>query len=69
MNEGYVIEGGCSYYCSIQCLNQDMSDLEYNELYNNGNSETYWTEWDVKSDAEYQLINGTLTKIKHWKLK
>jgi hypothetical protein len=62
MNEGYVIEGGESYYCSIQCLNQDISDKEYYDLFDDGNSETYWTQWE--DDYKFELINGTLTEIK-----
>jgi hypothetical protein len=61
MNEGYVIENGESYYCSIQCLNQDISDKEYYDLFDDGNGETYWTQWE--DDYEFELINNILTKI------
>lgn len=45
MDKGYCIEDGQEYYCSDDCLRQNMTDEEYNKLYDNGNGDTYWTEW------------------------
>lgn len=42
---GYVIENGLEYYCSDECLHKNYSDEEWKELYNNGESDSYWTSW------------------------
>ncbi|MBQ3944106.1 MAG: hypothetical protein II670_00645 [Alphaproteobacteria bacterium] len=44
MIEGYVVDG-CDTYCSDECLHKHITDEEYNELYDNGNGNTYWTTW------------------------
>lgn len=45
MASGYIVNGD-EYYCSDECLHKHYSDEEYNELYDNGNSDdTYWTNW------------------------
>lgn len=46
MKKGYCIEGGMEYYCSDECLHTAYSDDEYLELYDEGNGDSYWTEWD-----------------------
>lgn len=44
MIEGYVVDG-CATYCSDECLHKHLTDDEYEELYDDGNSDTYWTTW------------------------
>ena len=44
MIEGYVVNG-CDTYCSEKCLHKHVSEEEYKELYNDGNGDTYWTNW------------------------
>ena len=46
MKEGYCIEGGAAYYCSDECLNERMTIEEFEELYNGGYGDSYWTEWE-----------------------
>jgi hypothetical protein len=46
MKEGFVINGGCEYYCNEECLNKHYSKKTYTEMYNKGNSDTYWTTFD-----------------------
>jgi hypothetical protein len=46
MSEGYCIEGGESYYCSPECLHANMTEEEYLELHDDGNGDSYWTEWE-----------------------
>lgn len=46
MKAGYVIEGGVEYFCSDECLHKHYTDEEYLEMYDEGNGDTYWTEWD-----------------------
>ena len=46
MLEGYCIEGGTAYYCSDKCMADDnMSKELFEELFDNGNGDTYWTSW------------------------
>ena len=49
INEGYCIENGFAYYCSDTCLYKNMTEEEYLDLYNNGDS--YYTEWE-EGDVE-----------------
>lgn len=46
MVEGYVIENGESYYCDDQCLEKNMSREEFEELYDDGDGDSYYTQWD-----------------------
>lgn len=46
MWDGYCIEAGLAYYCSDECLEKNMSRAEYLSLYENGNGDSYWTEWE-----------------------
>lgn len=41
---GYVVDG-CDAYCSDECLHKHLTDKEFNYLYDDGNSDTYWTTW------------------------
>ena len=45
MFEGYCIEGGEAYYCSNKCLLENLTQAEYDELYADGDGESYWTSW------------------------
>lgn len=46
MAEGYCIENGTEYYCSDECLHKNITEEEYLKLYDNGNGNSYWTEWE-----------------------
>lgn len=52
IQEGYCIEGGFAYYCSEKCLYKNMSKKQFNDLYDNGNGDSYWTEWYEVEDEE-----------------
>ena len=45
MYEGFCIESGAEYYCSEECLHKHLSEEEYNNLYDDGKGESYWTSW------------------------
>lgn len=45
MYEGYCIEDGAEYYCSDECLHQNMSENQYQKLYDEGRGNSYWTSW------------------------
>ena len=44
MIEGYVVDG-CETFCSDECLHKHLSDEEFNELYDDGDGDTFWTTW------------------------
>lgn len=46
MAEGYCIDAGAEHYCSDECLHQVYTEEEYNEMYGDGEGDTYWTEWE-----------------------
>jgi hypothetical protein len=46
MMEGFVIDGGAEYYCAEPCLYAVMTEAEFLALYDDGNGESYWTEWE-----------------------
>lgn len=45
MQSGFCIESGLEYYCSEECLYKNISEEEYERLYDDGNGDTYYTEW------------------------
>ena len=45
MYEGYCIEDGAEYYCSGGCLHQNLSEHQYQKLYDEGRGNSYWTSW------------------------
>jgi len=50
MIEGYVVFG-CNTYCSDECLHKHVSEEQYYTLYNDGDSDTYWTTWYEDSNT------------------
>lgn len=42
--EGYCIEG-IDYYCSDECLFKNMYQEQYDDLYDEGNGDSYWTDY------------------------
>lgn len=45
MRTGYVIDGGVEYYCTDECLHKHYTEEEWEDMYDDGNSDSYWTEW------------------------
>lgn len=45
MYEGFCVEGGASYYCSEGCLHKHFTPEEWDEMYDDGNGDSYWTQW------------------------
>lgn len=45
MAQGYTINEGDEYYCSDECLHKHYTEEEFNELYDNGEGDSYYTEW------------------------
>ena len=52
---GYVVNGDDTY-CSDECLHKHLTDEKFNELYDDGNSYTYWTTWyeDSKTFKQHE---------------
>ncbi len=46
ITEGFYNESEFKYYCSENCLHKDYTEEEYLELYDDGNGDFYWTEWE-----------------------
>ena len=45
MVEGYCIDNGMDYYCSDECLHKNMTQKEFDALYDEGRGNSYWTSW------------------------
>lgn len=52
MLSGYCINGGEEYYCSDKCLHDVYTIEEFMEMYDDGNGDSYWTEWDEDDDID-----------------
>ena len=50
MQEGFVINSGEEYYCSEDCLHTEYTEEEYMEMYDEGNGDSYWTDWCNEDD-------------------
>ncbi|MCU5097055.1 MULTISPECIES: hypothetical protein [Bacillus cereus group] len=44
MVEGYCIDDGLAYYCSEECLHEEYTPEEYEEMYEDDYA--YWTQWE-----------------------
>ena len=45
MTEGFCIEDGAEYYCSEECLHKHLTEEEFDNLYDEGRGNSYWTSW------------------------
>jgi hypothetical protein len=52
MRNGYVIDAGAEYYCGEECLHKHYTPAEWEELYGDGETDSYWTEWDDDDTIE-----------------
>lgn len=46
ITKGYSINDGDEYYCSNECLFNHYTPNEYTKMYDDGNGNSYYTEWD-----------------------
>ena len=60
----YVVDNGLEYYCCDQCLNAHYTPEEWAKMYDNGDGDSYWTEWEEeKGMNEYTIcITETLQR-------
>lgn len=52
MNKGYCIENGLEYYCTDECLNKHYTEEEYLKMYDDGNGDSYYTEWENEMEND-----------------
>lgn len=64
MVRGYCINNGEEYYCSDECLESNMTREDFNELYDEGNGDSYYTDWEY-NENNYQKIKYILSKYKN----
>lgn len=62
MIDGYCIEEGNGYYCDDECMLTEMTMDEFNELYDDGNGDSYYTDWEVNQN-EYLAIKEILKRF------
>lgn len=59
MYDGFVISDYNAYYCTKECLHKNFSEEEYLEMYDDGDGDSYWTEWELEDtdneDVELKL--------------
>lgn len=61
MDQGFVVNGGEEYYCDEECLHKHYTPEEWAEMYGDGNSDSYWTQWEEGEDLNESTIDGGLT--------
>ena len=68
MIDGYCIDNGFEYRCSDECLcskegnlETDIPKNEWEELFADGEGDSYWTEWECEQDI-YKKINEIVVK-------
>ena len=58
--EGVCIEGGVSYFCDKDCMNQSgITDEEFDAMYDDGEGDTYWTEWEEEIPEFFDVYDFT----------
>jgi hypothetical protein len=64
MSEGYVVNGGEEYYCKDECLHKHYTAEQWVEMHNNGESDSYYTQWNEQLTEQPQntVIGGDLVE-------
>lgn len=52
MAEGAVIDDGFEYYCSNICLHTKYTKEEFDEMYDDGEGSSYFTDWEDEDDID-----------------
>lgn len=53
MTEGFCIDNGAEYYCTEECLHKHYTPEEREEMYDDGNSDSYRTEREEDDEEEF----------------
>lgn len=59
-NDGFMYNGGSMYFCSEECLHEEVSPEDWEEAHAEDDDNNYYTEWDEDSDAEYEVKDGII---------
>lgn len=59
-NDGFMYNGGSMYFCSEECLHEEVSPEDWEEAHAEDDDSNYYTEWDAESDAEYEVKDGII---------
>lgn len=62
-NVGYYADG--SVYCTDKCLNVHISPEEWNTLYDEGEGDFYYTQWDKRAEIEHQGFYYDAAGVEH----
>jgi hypothetical protein len=60
MNSGFMVDNGEQYFCSEPCLHTEYTAKEWLELYDDGQSESFWTEWFQEDEDQLYNKEGVL---------
>ena len=60
ITRGYVIENGLEYYCSEECLDKHYTEEEYLKMYDDGDGDSYYTEWEDEIEKEFNFVYNRL---------
>jgi len=63
MDDGYTVNEGEEYYCSNECLHKYYTEDEWADMHDNGDGDSYWTEWDDPMDIQYILVGNEVKEI------
>lgn len=63
MSEGYVIEMGCAYYCSDECLSKNYTQAEWESIYSDHFGDSYYTEWEDETEFEYFEVDLEFARL------
>lgn len=63
MNEGFVVNSGDEYYCSEECLHKHYTPKQWKKMYNDEDSDSYWTQWDDEEDFQFVEVDGELVDV------
>lgn len=55
MTQGYCVNGGEEYYCTDECLHKHYTPEEREEMYGDGDTDSYRTEREEERPAREQL--------------
>lgn len=46
MSEGFMVDNGYQYFCSEDCLTKHYTLEEWDAMYADGSTDSFWTEWE-----------------------
>jgi hypothetical protein len=66
MMEGYYNESDIKYYCSDECLHEELTQEQIDELQEDeDNLELYWTEWELEDIETNELLEYIVEELEN----